>query len=301
MFRRSIWALAIVQALESRASPFVLIALGNCLYIISEIILKLYHPEVGLLDISLVRFACGLWLLYFVQWRRFFDFNTLAFASANILNSIVGYGAILYGSYQGFAIASQFRPLFVALGSVLLFRDSLSRKNGVAMLACLLLALFIAGVDKTVFSPWTILFLLTVLVQSISFSAVGNTKRATSTVEYISFYNLFGFLVVGALGLFTHSLSLSKISDFFWVLLTSGLAGLGGSILIVAGLQASQKAKNIIGTFVRFPLSLVLAITLLGEPLVPATLTAAAVMMAVLFWASKSGASVLPGENSGAK
>ena len=282
-----------MQYLESRVSPFVLIALGNCLYVISEVVLKLLHPKVGLLDISFVRFACGLWLLLFVQWRRFFDYSTLAFASANVLNSIVGYGAILYGSYQGFAIASQFRPLFVALSSVLLFRETLSRKNGVAMLACLMLALFIAGADRTVFSLWTIFFLLTVLLQSIAFSAVGNTKRATSTVEYIAFYNLFGFVVVGVLGLFTHSLSPSKISDSFWVLLVSGMAGLGGSILIVAGLQASLKAKNIIGTFVRFPISLVLAITLLGEPLVPATLTTAAIMMVVLFWASRSDAPVL--------
>lgn len=273
--------------ISSRVSPFVMIALGNCLYIVSEIVLKIGHPDVGLLDISFVRFACGLVLLFFVQWRRIFDLSTLAFASTNVLNSIVGYGAILFGSYQGFAIASQFRPLLVGVASFLFFKEPITRNNAVAMVACLALALFIAGVDREIFSFWILLFLVTIFLQSVSFSAVGNTKRATSTMEYISFYNLFGFVIVWFLGFVTHTVSYSKIWNSLGVLLISGVSGLGGSILIVAGLQASQKAKNIIGAFVRFPLSLMLAVVLLGEPLMSITLFAAVIMMVILFWAGR--------------
>lgn len=260
-------------------SPLFIILIGNLFYVFSEVLLKLFPINATLLDISLVRFGVGLTLIPFASRALVGQLPVIGFAITNTINSIAGYGAIIYGSYQGFSIASQLRPVFVGIISVFVLKEKSTISDLLVIFGCFAISILMNQYDSSIFQPWTIIFIATVFFQSLSFSLIGNTKNHIGTLGYVSVYNLLGFFVVLLIQIL-YKFTIVKISFYdFTVLFASGIFGLMGSVLVVSAFQATQKAKTVAGMYIRFPLSLLIAYFLLNETVKFSTMVGCIIMV----------------------
>lgn len=250
-------------------SPFFLVVLGNLFYLFSEVTLKYFSPDSDIYLVSAMRFFCGALLFPLADYRMFMSLPVIGFALANIVNSMVGYGAMLNGSYQGFSIAQLFRPAFIALISVSFFKERASAIDIIVIFGCISISLLIGRFDGSVFNLWIVLFLLTGVLQAFTNAGIGNTSIKLRTMDYIVGYNILGFAVAAIaymiFGSGMHGLASALSVRQALPLIVSGLFGLLGSIVIVQALQATGKARSISGTYIRFPLSMFLASLLFGE------------------------------------
>jgi drug/metabolite transporter (DMT)-like permease len=164
-----------------------------------------------------------------------------------------------------------------------MFRDKMSYIDSVIIFGCFAITFVIGSYDTSVFNSWTLLFVATVFIQSVSFAAIGNTRARIGTISYVATYNVVGFCVVLLL-LITTGTSIFALTAYEWVILAvSGGFGVIASLCAISGLQASSKAKNIAATYVRFPVTLLLAAVLFGEQLSVITISGCMAIV-ILLW-----------------
>ncbi|HYM98518.1 MAG TPA: hypothetical protein VET25_02155 [Aestuariivirgaceae bacterium] len=257
---------------------YVCVLTGSLCYLISEILAKRYLSDCSILEIALVRFAFGAPLI-FVSHSRL-TVRACYFACVNLLNSLAGLGSILYGTMQSFAIASQTRPLFIGLSAALLFQEQMSRRTTMVLFVCAGLSIAVVYTGASLFSPWTYLFIATILLQAISFAMVGQT--GTSVWSFLALYNLLGFWVCLIAGELTSSIILERMWTHAPALGGSAAFGLAGSVLVLVGMKEGGKARNSVAHYVRLPLTILVGVFLFAEPVNFITLSLVAAIMGLL-------------------
>jgi drug/metabolite transporter (DMT)-like permease len=259
---------------------FLSVLAGNVCYLASEIIAKLYLSDCTVVEVSLARFAIGAPLFLFAAWRSF-DARTIYFALVNVLNSVVGTGAILYGTLQSFAIASQMRPVFVAASAVLLYRETVSLRTVLVLAGCCAVSAAIVYSGPDLFSGWTYIFLGTIALQALSFAMVGQPGSA-NVWSILALYNVVGLLACGIAGSLVFGISLARLGNHALPLAGSAAFGFLGSILVLIGISERDKARNGIASYVRLPLTIMAGVLLFAEPISITTLIFLGILVALL-------------------
>lgn len=160
----------------TKTNAVILSSISMVLYITSDIITKLFLKDVNVSIISLVRFFYGAPLIFFIPLIKSINKSTLIFSTINILNSVVGVISIVTGTISGFAIASQLRPVFIAVFATIFFREKNSYSEWILFSLIFAISFLLFGNNPGIANKANIIFIITIALQAFTFSAFNQKK-----------------------------------------------------------------------------------------------------------------------------
>ncbi|WP_407340119.1 hypothetical protein [Dickeya ananatis] len=156
----------------TKTNAVILSSISMVLYITSDIITKLFLKDVNVSIISLVRFFYGAPLIFFIPLIKSINKSTLIFSTINILNSVVGVISIVTGTISGFAIASQLRPVFIAVFATIFFREKNSYSEWVLFFLIFAISFLLFGNNPGIANKANIIFIITIALQAFYFLSI---------------------------------------------------------------------------------------------------------------------------------
>jgi len=196
-----------------------------------------------------------------------------------MINSAAGVAALIFGTMQGFALASQFRPAFMAI-ILSLFGLKMTAGQTFRMAVAFTVSLAIAA-DGSIFKVWTAIFLGTVLLQCLLFALI-NKAGDINPIAFASLYNLVG-AIISVTALFFLGVDFPDTRSTTILLLSSSLSVAGSVALIVAFAKTSSSASSI-GLYLRLPLSIIVGYLVFNETPTILAATLAVILMVLLIY-----------------
>lgn len=242
----------------------MLVVVGTLLYLLSDIIAKKYLSSTSIYLIVSFRYFCGIVLIPWLTWSAFTSWRSHFFSTVNIVNSAAGVLALIYGTIQGFAIASQFRPIFMSL-VLFVIGVKITASQSIRMLLAFILSLAIA-LDGSVFNVWTAVFLATIFLQCVSFALVNKTKEIPP-IAFAALYNLIGSIIC-LFTLFFVQWDHPDLRTLIILIISSSISVIGSVALILAFAKTSS-SSSAMGLYIRLPLSIFAGLFIFGETPTP--------------------------------
>lgn len=248
---------------------------GSLLYLLSDVLAKKYLSDVSLALIISSRYAIGLVLLPYLTVAALVSWRSHFFSTVNIANSAAGVAALIFGTMQGFALASQFRPVFMA--AILAWMGMKASPGATVRIVLAFAVSLLIAIDGSIFSVWTLIFLVTILFQCITFVIAGKASDI-SPLAFAALYNLVG-AILSFVVLFVVDWVMPTPTQALVLIVSSALSVIG-SVAMILALSRPSSFSSAIGLYVRLPLSMLAGLLLFDE-----TPTVFAAAMAVLLFA----------------
>lgn len=233
------------------------------MYITSDIITKFFLKDINASIISLVRFFYGVPLIFFIPFIKSINKKILIFSTINILNSVVGVISIVTGTISGFAIASQLRPVFIAIFAATLFSEKNSFSEWIYFSLIFAISFFMFGTNPDIANKSNIIFIVTIALQALTFSAF-NLKNKNNPLSYIAIYNLLGFLICFSYIIFA-GVNITELLSHPISLSINAIIALAGSYFSILSMKTTFKLHAGSVNYLRLPITLLAAFFLFGE------------------------------------
>ncbi|WP_407321126.1 hypothetical protein [Dickeya ananatis] len=247
----------------TKTNAVILSSISMVLYITSDIITKLFLKDVNVSIISLVRFFYGAPLIFFIPLIKSINKSTLIFSTINILNSVVGVISIVTGTISGFAIASQLRPVFIAVFATIFFREKNSYSEWVLFSLIFAISFLLFGNNPGIANKANIIFIITIALQAFTFSAF-NQKNKNNPLSYMAIYNSLGFLICLAYVLLS-GVNITDLFSHYLALSINAIIALAGSFFSILSMKTTYKLHAGSVNYLRLPITLWAAFFLFDE------------------------------------
>lgn len=258
------WITRASARFSSRNHAIFLALISLLLYMASDFFSRAFLSNVGVAWIALFRFTCGLPLLLFTPVDAFRNRNVMIFAGANILNSICGVYAIIAGSLAGFALAAQLRPAFIIFFSVVCYHYRSTWQSWLYLLLLLIISSSLFINDTGFRQQANLIYIVSVAAQAAVFAGIGR-NTAHNLTHFLTVYNVCGFVLI-ALFILLADTPWPDVS-FLPLLIGNGLLAMLGSIFNIVSFASDYKVQVSSVSYLRLPLTLLLAGLLFNEEL----------------------------------
>lgn len=248
---------------NTKTNAVILSGISMVLYITSDIITKLFLKDVNASIISLVRFFYGAPLIFFIPLIKSINKSTLIFSTINILNSVVGVISIVTGTISGFAIASQLRPVFIAVFATIFFRERNSYSEWILFSLIFAISFLLFGNNPEIANKANIIFIITIAMQAFTFSAF-NQKNKNNPLSYMAIYNFLGFSICLTYVLLS-GLNVTELFSHYLALSINAIIALAGSFFSILSMRTTYKLHAGSVNYLRLPITLLAAFFLFDE------------------------------------